>query len=148
MAFLWQLVLLKVVFPAQECTVVFLTVHVKASRVWRSCHTWCFDLHTYSVLLIPRCVSCRTLVFVALLHIFPFSSSLLSVFCSLVQLLRVFTTLCYSSGFSRALRAQTHPDPDCTVCFYDRLYVWCLHVCCWDVWRVLVGGRTGGEMKL
>lgn len=77
---------------------------------------------------------------------FLFSSlSLLSVSCSLVQLLRVFTSLCYWSG---ALSSSNTPRSWLYGMFYDRLCVRCLHVCCWDVWRVLVGGTTGGEMTV
>lgn len=74
---------------------------------------------------------------------FLFSSlSLLSVSCSLVQLLRVFTSLCY---WSEALSSSNTPDPDCTVCFTtDCVKDVCMFVAetsggCW--WVVRLEGR-------
>lgn len=76
---------------------------------------------------------------------FLFSS--LSVVCILQP--RPITACLYQSVLLEwSSQELKHTLTDCTGRLYDRLYVRCLHVCCWDVWRVLVGGTTGGEMTV
>lgn len=146
MAFLWQLVLLKVVFPAQELTVVFLQSMSKPAECEEVVtHDATTFTHTQFSWFLTESPAGHLSLWLYCTFSFLLSLSLLSVSCSLVQLLRVFTSLCYWSG---ALSSSNTPRSWLYGMFYDRLCVRCLHVCCWDVWRVLVGGTTGGEMTV
>lgn len=143
MAFLWQLVLLKVVFPAQELTVVFLQSMSKPAECEEVVtHDATTFTHTQFSWFLTESPAGHLSLWLYCTFSFLLSLSLLSVSCSLVQLLRVFTSLCYWSG---ALSSSNTPDPDCTVCFTtDCVKDVCMFVAetsggCW--WEVRLEGR-------
>lgn len=145
MAFLWQLVLLKVVFPAQELTVVFLQSMSKPAE--------CEEVVTHDAMTFTHTQFSWFLTESPAGHLslwlyctFSFLLSL-SVVCILQP--RPITACLYQSVLLEWSSQQLkHTRSWLYGMFYDRLCERCLHVCCWDVWRVLVGGTTGGEMTV